>query len=199
MLFCINFHNQTNLAHNQQHRSALQSWSMEAVDVNWIYLSNFLVNFSFVRRLLMVPIGFLWVLVCFHQYFDLSILKYERFALNYFAWNTIKGLILFSMNDFWYMFMIYCTALTLIGDNRTLRHSSLEFKVNFCQDKIFAKEILWKVKRSKISTNSPYISILRLLKSFDNWQKLEDNQRQRSTFKHQIPPQLNSIKIDTAN
>ena len=92
---------------------------------------------------------------------------------------------------------IYWTTRTLIGDNGTLRHSSLEFKVNFCQDKIFAKEILWKVKRSKISTNSPYISnVLRLLKLFDNRQKLKDNQHEQSSiFKHQIPPQLKSIKI----
>ena len=140
---------------------------------------------------------------CVHQYIDLSILKYERFAPNYFAWNPKKGSILFSMKNLWYISMIYCTARTLIGDNGTLKHSSLEFKVNFCQEKIFAKEILWKVKRRKMSTNSPYISIPRLLKLFDNRQKHEDNQRQQSSiFKPQIPPQLNLIKIaglDNAN
>ena len=42
-----------------------------------------------------------------------------------------------------------------------------------------------------MSTNSPYISIPRLLKLFDNRQKLKDNQREQSSiFKHQIPPQL---------
>ena len=133
------------------------------------------------------------VFVCSSIYRSLSIPKYERFAPNYFAWDPKKGLI----NNFWHMFIIYWTTRTLIGDNGTLRHSSLEFKVNFCQDKIFAKEILWKVKRSKISTNSPYISnVLRLLKLFDNRQKLKDNQREQSSiFKHQIPPQLKSIKI----
>ena len=104
------------------------------------------------------------VFVCSSIFRSLSIPKYERFAPNYFAWDPKKGLI----NNFWYMFIIYWTTRTLIGDNGTLRHSSLEFKVNFCQDKIFAKEILWKVKRSKISTNSPYISnVLRLLKLLD--------------------------------
>ena len=70
MLFCINFHNRPNLVLNQQHRSAPQ-WSMEAVDVKWIYLSNFLVNCSIVRRLLMVPIGLLRVHVCFRVFINI--------------------------------------------------------------------------------------------------------------------------------
>ena len=171
---------------------------MEVVEVKWIYLSNCSCKLFVCAQIIdgahwLVTSASLFSFI--HQYIDLSIPKYERFAPNYFAWNPKKGLILFSMNNVWYIFMKNCRARTLIGDYWTLRHSSLEFKVNFCQDKIFAKEISWKVKQSKISTNSPYISILRLLKLFDNWQKLEDNQR-TATAKDQflnIKSHLSSI------
>ena len=71
MLFCINFHYRPNLALNQQHCSALQSWSMEAVDVKWVSLSIFLVNCSLMCRLLMVPIGLLRVHVCFRAFINI--------------------------------------------------------------------------------------------------------------------------------